>query len=289
MKKNSTLFFSLLFSAISCYAQVRVTAVSQQFQTLPAHLPAADTLDSPHCMVYYRYFYPVDNFNGGFSEAEDRLTLQIGRTVCKTFSHDLHLWDRNLTYGERNKFRFRTNMVDYEIFRNYPTGRMTVQHRIPYSRILQGSTQVVEYSEPVPQIEWTISGQTDSVGGYRCIRADGRFGGRDWRVWFAPDLPFAVGPWKLGGLPGLILRVEDASGDYRFEFDGISTEAEPIVCYDWRPVKMSKAKWQKIERRMYEHPMDYFSKNGEIKVLDMKTHQPLDGEWKVRYNPLELE
>lgn len=180
-------------------------------------------------------------------------------------------------------------MVDYEIFRNYPTGRMTAQHRIPYSRILQGSTQVVEYSEPVPQIEWRITEKVDSIGDYRCIRANGRFGGRDWRVWFAPDLPFAVGPWKLGGLPGLILRAEDVSGDYRFEFDGIITEAEPIVCYDWHPVKMSKAKWQKIERRMYEHPMDYFSKNGEIKVLDMKTHQPLDGEWKVRYNPLELE
>lgn len=256
---------------------------------MPSPLPASQVLDTAQCIVFYRAAYPVDNFSDGFVEAEDLLTLQIGRTVSKTFSHDLHLWDRNLTYGEKNKFRFRANMVDYEIFRNYPTGRMTAQHRIPYSRILQGSTQVVEYSEPVPQIEWRITEKVDSIGDYRCIRANGRFGGRDWRVWFAPDLPFAVGPWKLGGLPGLILRAEDVSGDYRFEFDGIITEAEPIVCYDWHPVKMSKAKWQKIERRMYEHPMDYFSKNGEIKVLDMKTHQPLDGEWKVRYNPLELE
>ena len=147
----------------------------------------------------------------------------------------------------------------------------------------------MEYNELVPQIEWRITDKVDSIGDYRCIRAEGRFGGRDWIAWFTPEIPFAVGPWKLGGLPGLILRVEDASGDYRFEFDGISTETEPIVCYDWHPVRMSKAKWQKIERRMYEHPMDYFSKNGEIKVLDMKTHQPLDGEWKVRYNPLELE
>ncbi len=287
--KQLVILFIETISLMCLHAQVRIIAVSQQFQTLPAHLPAADTLDSPHCMVYYRYFYPVDNFSGGFSEAEDRLTLQIGRTVSKTFSHDLHLWDRNLTYSEKNKFRFRANMVDYEIFRNYPTGRMTAQHRIPYSRILQGSTQVVEYSEPLPQIEWRITEKVDSIGGYRCICAEGRFGGREWQVWFAPELPFAVGPWKLGGLPGLILRAEDTSGDYRFEFAGISTEPEPIVLYDWHPMKMTKAKWMKTERRMHERPKDYFSKNGEIEVLDMKTHRPLDGEWKVRYNPLELE
>ncbi|MCM1218331.1 MAG: GLPGLI family protein [Lachnospiraceae bacterium] len=289
MKKNNALFFCLLFSAISCYAQVRITTIGQQFQTLPAHLSVADTLDITRCVAYYRYFYPADNFDGGFSEAEDRLTLQIGERVYKTFSYDLHLWDRNLTYGEKNKFRFRVNMVDYEVFRNYPADQLTVQRRIPYSRILQGSTQVVEYNESLPQTEWRITEKVDSIGGYRCICAEGRFGGRDWLVWFAPDLPFAVGPWKLCGLPGLILRAKDATGNYRFEFDGISVKAEPIVLYDWHPVRMSKSKWRKTERRMYEHPADYFSKNGEIEVMDSKTHRPLEGEWKVRYDPIELE
>lgn len=274
---------------INIYAQPRITAVSQQFQTLPAQLSVQEVLDTARCVVHYRYFYPVDNFSDGFRTAEDRLTLQIGEQVSKTFSHDLHLWDRNLTYDEKNEFQFRLDMVDYEVFRNYPAGRITVQHRVPYSRLLQGSTQVVEYDEPMPQTEWHITDEADTIGGYRCIRARGRLGGRDWTVWFAPELPFTVGPWKLGGLPGLILRAEEAANNYRFEFDGISVQTEPIVLYDWHPVRMSKAKWFKTERHMHEHPADYFSKNGAIEVLDSKTHRTLEGEWKVRYDPIESE
>lgn len=292
MSKRSFLCSVAVFCAAAAFpqsSQPRVAAVGQQFQTLPSPLPQGQTLDSARCVVLYRHTYPVDNFTDGFRTAEDRLTLQIGERVCKTFSHDLHLWDRNLTYGEKNKFQLRFDRIDYEIFRNYPAGRFTVQRRIPYSRILQGSTQVVEYSEPLPQVEWAISDEADSVAGYRCLRAEGRFGGRLWIVWFAPELPFSVGPWKLGGLPGLILRAEDSAGDYRFECERIAAEVQPVLLYDWHPAKMSKPRWQKTERRMFEHPADYFSRNGEIRVLDLTTHQPLDGEWTVRYNPIELE
>ncbi len=104
--KRLTILLIWIIGVTNSHAQVRITAVSQQFQTLPAHLSVMDTLDITRCVVYYRYFYPVDNFSGGFSEAEDLLTLQIGRTVSKTFSHDLYLWDRNLTYGEKKQVPF---------------------------------------------------------------------------------------------------------------------------------------------------------------------------------------
>ena len=33
------------------------------------------------------------------------------------------------------------------------------------------------------------------------------FRGREWKVWFSEEIPLSLGPWKLGGLPGLILAV----------------------------------------------------------------------------------
>lgn len=125
--------------------------------------------------------------------------------------------------------------------------------------------------------------------GYDCARATTTFRGRSYTVWFTPEIPIPSGPWKLGGLPGLILKAEDETGAYKFEIRRISTKNVPIEHYAWKPVHMSKQHWRKTERRMYDQPMDYFSKNGEIQVLDIKTHELLQEEWKVRYNPIERE
>ncbi|HLX91975.1 MAG TPA: GLPGLI family protein, partial [Puia sp.] len=76
-------------------------------------------------------------------------------------------------------------------------------------------------TETLPVINWQISGDTASFGGLLCQKATSHFMGRDYIAWFCPDLPQHVGPWKLNGLPGVILDVHDVSGDVRFTFDGI--------------------------------------------------------------------
>ena len=288
MKRILSLFAVILTCSTHAAAQVKLVAISRELQTMASPLPASQCLDSTVCVVLYRHTYPRDDFKGGFRKAEDLMTLQIGRQVSKSFSHDLNLWDRNLTYGENNRIRYRFDMVDYDLFRNHPAGRITVQHRIPYSRMLQGMLQVVEYEEPLPVVAWDISERRDTVCGYPCFYAEGRFAGRKWRVWFAPDLPFPVGPWKLGGLPGLILKAEDSDSDYSFEATRIATEQQPILLYDWHPVRMSKSKWLRTERRMHTRPSDFFTRNGEVEVLDPQTRQPLD-DWTIPYNPIERE
>src|SRR3712207_8163725 len=51
------------------------------------------------------------------------------------------------------------------------------------------------------------------------------FRGRTWRVWFALDIPFPDGPWKLCGLPGLILKAEDSKGHFSFDCVGIDRKS----------------------------------------------------------------
>jgi len=74
---------------------------------------------------------------------------------------------------------------------------------------------------PMPVIDWKISGDTASFGGLHCQQATGHFKGRDYIVWFCPDLPVHAGPWKLNGLPGVIVDAHDKKNEVVFKFDGV--------------------------------------------------------------------
>lgn len=56
---------------------------------------------------------------------------------------------------------------------------------------------------------------------YTCVKATAKFRGRTYEAWFASDIPIFNGPWKFGGLPGLILSLTDSKNEYHFECIGI--------------------------------------------------------------------
>lgn len=64
-------------------------------------------------------------------------------------------------------------------------------------------------AEPLTKIEWIIQPQKKKILEQDCQRATTSFGGRNYIAWFAPAIPINAGPWKLGGLPGIILAVND--------------------------------------------------------------------------------
>ena len=285
------ILFLLLISIGCANAQPpKFSMVVQKLQNLRSSLPKAQTIDSTRLVVLYRHVYPIDNFKDGFKQVEDIIKLQVGREVCKSFSNNLYLMDRDMTYGERNKVPFSMDYIPYTIFTNYPSGKVTVENRIPNSQLTQGSMQVVAYSESTPQIEWEITELRDTVAEYSCQVAECHFRGRDWRVWYTPELPSAFSIWLFSGLPGLILKAEDMSGDYSFEAIQILNKCEAIESFDWGQIEMKRSQWRKLEKKMYDNPANYFSMNRDIKIMNTETRKeiPLD-EWVVRYNPIELE
>lgn len=65
-------------------------------------------------------------------------------------------------------------------------------------------------------ISWNLTSDKRQIGSYNCQKATAKFRGREWTVWFTPEIPVSHGPWKLRGLPGLILEASEASGKYEF-------------------------------------------------------------------------
>ena len=66
--------------------------------------------------------------------------------------------------------------------------------------------------DKLPKISWELENKKDKILGYDVLSAVSRdsflFGIPEVRVWFAPGLPISNGPFLLGGLPGMILKVE---------------------------------------------------------------------------------
>lgn len=103
--------------------------------------------------------------------------------------------------------------------------------------------ELVSYDEPIPEIEWSIvEDSTKTIKGYECIMAKSDYHGRTWTVWFTPEIPLPEGPWKLRGLPGLILSA-DGGNDFRMEATEIGRVNREV------PDVYSKNDYAKGERR----------------------------------------
>ncbi len=77
-----------------------------------------------------------------------------------------------------------------------------------------------------PKIDWRILDEYREIGGYSCQKAEGEFAGRLYEAWFAKDIPIPFGPYKLWGLPGLILEAKSDNGDVRFLFKSLELSEE---------------------------------------------------------------
>ena len=77
------------------------------------------------------------------------------------------------------------------------------------------STYLVEDTLSIPQ--WDITNETKIINNHQCQKATTFYKGRTYEVWYAIDYPSVFGPWKLNGLPGLILLAQDQKREVFFE------------------------------------------------------------------------
>ncbi len=67
-----------------------------------------------------------------------------------------------------------------------------------------------------PLINWEVQKDSKVILNYNCKKAVAEFRGRKYIAWFTTDISAPYGPWKLGGLPGLILEAQDEDGIFKF-------------------------------------------------------------------------
>ena len=99
-----------------------------------------------------------------------------------------------------------------------------------YARVF-GTHYLITENITIP--EWTLCEDTTSILGMECKKATTNFRGRYWEVWYTEEIPISQGPWKLCGLPGMILK---ANSPKFMLIEAISIKnknLEPVTFYNY--------------------------------------------------------
>lgn len=68
---------------------------------------------------------------------------------------------------------------------------------------------------------WKIEDSFKEIGGLTCQKAKIKLRGREYIAWFSQEIPVPAGPWKLNGLPGLIIEANDVNKEVNFLFKSL--------------------------------------------------------------------
>lgn len=286
MKTRHILLFALSLAATAAQAQMSIKiSTGQTFRK--------DTIDHKVLTVQYGLDALTD-LSKPDARMQETLRLDIGRQVSRFYSYTAFVADSvlsaDLANGASSELiaqhanQYHSQWSE-QTFKNYPAGRVTTLDE------LAGDISRLRCEEPAEKPRWTLTQDTLTLLGYRCTRATTQFKGRQWSAWYTTDIPVSEGPWKLCGLPGLILKAEDDEGHYRFTADGLeqSHGTEPILFggNDYQPV--DRKQYDKMQKRFAADPVGFITgimPNVKITVQDNhgnKTKNPKD----TPYNPIE--
>lgn len=286
MKKTIFLLFSLLTASGAVLAQQTiVTYTPDGVKTYDTTELPGEVLDTTRFVVSYRMHYQQRPENE--HPMEDLLLLEVGSRRTKFYSYKTWQTDSlvRVTPPEQimaNLGSFHSGVRD-ELFRDQTTGRLTHTDQIGMDHLL--------YSEPLPAIDWELTEGERSILGYACRRAHCTFRGRSYEAWYAPEIAVSAGPWKFGGLPGLILAIRDDSGVLDLEATGVEQRIEPIRMTERNYMKTNRRKYLELKQRAMTDPVGYLTGNSNVQMtIKNEDGTPLNPGDLVRgYNPIELD
>lgn len=170
-------------------------------------------------VTYDGYQYPGGN---EFKVHDIRTTLLISGQQSVSFDSSLPV---NRPLGDTGN-----------IYASFKKVRVTYKDRSQKRLVFIGSNYLLpderrnQYpiSDTLFGFDWYITSQTKyfaPLGDVLVKKALAIWRGRAYIAWFTEDLPISEGPWKFGGLPGLIVEIYDEEKNLYWKLSGLQNVA----------------------------------------------------------------
>ncbi|WP_223601247.1 GLPGLI family protein [Chryseobacterium sp. GVT01B] len=275
-------YYLFIFSFIIVFANGQ-SIISPDFTMKTSPYEVSDYGNSSY-NVYYKVNF-LDNALSPNSKREVMCILELGdNNISKFFDYNQLRKDSlsekyskkdmigSKEMGEYMKIRVLWNNVVFK--RN---SLMTVQDRFK---------SVYQYEEEQPKFNWKLEKGEKILLGHKCNKATVTYRGRNYIAWYTSEIPINNGPYVFGGLPGLILAVEDTDKKYTFEAVGITKTLKPIYLRNEKNIlRTTREKFRTVQKTYYDNPSAFFSgkaynEDGTPIVLKQQN---------IQYQPIEIE
>lgn len=227
---------------------------------------------------------------------DETMMLKVGKKSSVYYSYARFLMDSAMNDLQKKNVSMDViaeqmqqyrSMITYKVYKNYPSGKVTMLEQIAMNRYRCEEENELQ--------QWELLPDTATILSYPCRKAKCRFRGREWTAWYTPEIPRSEGPWKLHGLPGLILKASDGQNHYTFECSGIvqAQEGETVNfgANGYEPV--SRKNLNKMYERNAADPVGFAKASAPNANIHIKI-KGADGESvkdpkNMPHNPIELE
>ena len=244
-----------------------------------------DSIDTSSLVAVYDYECHTQDADGEAVTDRMKLCLLVGQHCTRSFPYRKFRKEREWAEGKEQaatdflglKAREYLGGYDFlseeelpllrsesycmmpEVWTNYPDGKTTVRDAIPPS--------IYETQEARTPIDWTLTDNTVTISGYLCKTATCQLHGRQWTVRYCEDIPTTAGPWKLCGLPGLIVEAE-ADGIHRFTLTDLQHATAPIY-YETSAITSKTSEEKLIKNRNKTFGNRQYLKNPHYYITDL--------------------
>lgn len=279
----------LLFAILSVVASAQ--------ETCSRLIDKATPIDTAKYKVTYslKYKFHPDQQEGYFT---DTRIVQIGKRGIKDYSDIINHFDSLATEQVRRGASSYSNVSGMpwpvEIIRPLRGGNADMKYRL-------GISGFFVYTDSVPSIQWEFSPEeSTSILGYECNKATADFAGRKYTAWFTSELPLPFGTYKFGGLPGLILKIEDSEKQFVWEAIGFEKSNAPIIQYSYQDGNDKRCSASDVDKtlvRYFQSPVAFMiaslggdSRRVHIVGKDGKEVDTTDAtKQSIPYKPLEIK
>jgi GLPGLI family protein len=248
--------------------------------------------DTSSLEIFYEFNFVPDSSLPEIKNG-DVLVLEIGKISSSCFSlynkkrQEAFLQDLSMQSAHSEKIVINPDII------KLPTGLQQIFCKIPDQKhtIVFDNVYGFQcyYIDTLNSFQWKIMSDTITILGYVCQKATANFRGRNWIAWFTTALPYDNGPLKFGGLPGLILKLEDIKNNFNFIATTIQKPKEtPIIIIDKKGYsKFKRNEIRDMHKKADEDPIGFATTINPNFHVNENPH--FTNRQKKRYNPIELE
>ena len=245
-----------------------------------------DSIDTSSLVAVYDYECHTQDADGQAVTDRMKLCLLVGQHCTRSFPYRKFRKEREWAEGKEQaatdflglKAREYLGGYDFfseeelpllrsesycmmpEVWTNYPDGKTTVRDAIPPS--------IYETREVRRPIHWSLTDNTVTISGYLCKTATCQLYGRQWTVRYCEDIPTTAGPWKLCGLPGLIVEAVSDDGIHRFTLTDLQHATAPIY-YETSAITSKTSEEKLINNRNKTFGNRLYPKNPHYYITDL--------------------